>query len=131
MAGLGFGWGLAETWIPAEFSGVRGLVGSGWGCCYLVIKSGLLVLYGHVPLFNPRFRSRTVGQRGLAAFGASQSQKYLESCAVPLRGLWQCKRACAAKVCVAVEERIRWGRFVAGALARGGRGSAPERTPRI
>ena len=36
---------------------------------------------------------------------ASQSQRDLESCAVPLPGLWQCKRACAAKVCVAVVSR--------------------------
>ena len=68
------------------------------------------------------------GLRGLAGFGGtplSRGNTWKAALSVPLPGLWQCKRACAAKVCVAVEERIRSGRFVAGGARERRKGECP------
>ena len=59
---------------------------------------------------GPDFAARAapVCPRGQAAFGGmplSRRNTWKATLSVPLPGLWQCKRACAAKVCVAVVSR--------------------------
>ena len=55
--------------------------GLGWGCCYLVIKSGLLVYTVTYLCLITDFDHELLGREVWWRSGASQSQKYLESCA--------------------------------------------------
>ena len=109
---------LLGSVAPAHCLALHG--GRAWACSTLRFGWGLHGLW--------RCRVRP---RGLAAFGGmplSRRNTWKATLSVPLPGLWQCKRACAAKVCVAVVSRSV---FLSGKAAKKNyeHPYAPSRSP--